>query len=114
MTSHMAEAIKILESTTSGAVGQTYSLLQLSSHADLARTEVLTLVKKLARQQHSAALAQASNFLLLALYISVTLPHSCAVQVCQTNDGFVSNAFSGMSRGFWIQTTELKSLVLIG
>jgi hypothetical protein len=55
------EAIDILKSTTSGAVGQTYSLIQLSSRADLARTEVITLVKKLAREHHSAALAQLAS-----------------------------------------------------
>jgi chromosome segregation ATPase len=50
-----------LKSTTGGAEGQTYSLLQLTSHADLARSEVVTLVKKLAREQHSAALNQLAS-----------------------------------------------------
>merc|ERR1740138_441071 len=63
----IAEAIGILQSTTSGAVGQTYSFLQASaksqmqSHADLAKTEVVALVRKLAQQHHSAALAQLSS-----------------------------------------------------
>merc|ERR1719401_2903152 len=58
---HTAE--KILKNTTSGAESQTYSLLQTSSaskmqtRADLANTEVLTVVKKLAHDHHSAALA---------------------------------------------------------
>merc|ERR1719284_409627 len=63
----IAEAKKILLSSTSGAVSQTYSLLQLrtgsqlSTNADLAKAEVVTLVKKLAREHHSAALAQLAS-----------------------------------------------------
>merc|ERR1719197_11226 len=63
----IATAEKILKESTSGAVSQTYSLLQvasgsrLQSRADLANSEVITLVKKLAREQHSAALAQLAS-----------------------------------------------------
>jgi len=63
----IAEAKKILVETTSGAVEQTYSLLQMEAQsrlhtdADLAQAEVVTLVKRLARQQHSAALAQLAS-----------------------------------------------------
>jgi chromosome segregation ATPase len=63
----IAEAKKILQETTSGAVSQSYDFLQLSvaskmkTRADLAKSEILTAVKKLARQQHSAALAQLSS-----------------------------------------------------
>jgi len=61
----IAQAIQILKETTSGAEGQTYSLIQVNSaiqsHADLARSEVVTLVKKLAREHHSAALAQLAS-----------------------------------------------------
>merc|ERR1712060_640035 len=66
----IAEAKKILMETTSGAVDQTYSLLQkqgiqtvshLHTGADLANVEVLTLIKKLAREHHSAALAQLAS-----------------------------------------------------
>merc|ERR1719230_2157425 len=63
----IATAEKILKDSTSGAVGQTYSFLQSSSfsslrtRADLANSEVITLVKKLARDQHSAALAQLAS-----------------------------------------------------
>merc|ERR1740117_1798598 len=55
----IATAEKILKESTSGAVGQTYSLLQVAiqSRADLANSEVVALVKKLARDHHSAALA---------------------------------------------------------
>lgn len=61
------EALQILRSTTSGAEGQTYSLLQVAvkstmhSHSDLVKSEVLVLVKRLAKQHHSAALAQLAS-----------------------------------------------------
>merc|ERR1719181_1685667 len=63
----IATAEKILQESTSGSVSQTYSFLQLASgsrlqsRADLANSEVLTMVKKLAREQHSAALAQLAS-----------------------------------------------------
>jgi len=63
----IAQAKKILVETTSGAVEQTYSLLQMTAHtrvrteADLAQAEVVTLVKRLAHQHHSAALAQLAS-----------------------------------------------------
>jgi len=59
----IAEAVDILKSSTSGAVGKVYSLIQVSlkSRAELAKSEVLTLIKKLARQHHSSALAQLAS-----------------------------------------------------
>jgi len=67
----IAQAIGVLKDTTSGAVSQTYSFLQESSiagagfrlhtRADLRRSEVVALVKKLAKQYHSAALAQLAS-----------------------------------------------------
>jgi peptidoglycan hydrolase CwlO-like protein len=67
----IATAKKILQDSTSGAVEQTYSLLQtgsfaqgtsqLHTRADLANSEVITLIKKLAQQQHSSALAQLAS-----------------------------------------------------
>merc|ERR1712066_459138 len=63
----IADAKNVLTSTTSGAEGQTYSLLQLGagsklqSRMDLANVEVVTMVKKLAQQHHSAALAQLAS-----------------------------------------------------
>merc|ERR1719498_968750 len=62
---HTAE--KILKDSTSGAASQTYSMLQVAassqmkSRADLANSEVIALVKKLARDHHSAALAQLAS-----------------------------------------------------
>jgi len=73
------EAIGVLQSSTSGAVGQAYSFLQVKAtssmhtRADLAKSEVLALIKKLAKQHHSAALAQlASRIAAMARYASST------------------------------------------
>merc|ERR1712079_100088 len=62
----IAEAKKLLVETTSGAEGQTYSFFQvfssrLQTRADLAHAEVVVLVKRLAREHHSAALAQLAS-----------------------------------------------------
>jgi predicted nucleic acid-binding Zn-ribbon protein len=65
----IATAKKILSETSSGAVSQSYSLFQVSSQAvsklqtraDLANVEVVRLVKKLAKDNHSAALAQLAS-----------------------------------------------------
>jgi len=65
----IATAKKILSETSSGAVSQSYSLLQVSAQsasklqtrADLANAEVVRLVKKLAKEHHSAALAQLAS-----------------------------------------------------
>merc|ERR1719262_373031 len=74
----IAEAKKILAETSAGAVEQTYSLLQVGvssrmrTRADLANTEVVTLVKQLAKKHHSAALAE------LASKISAVLQYGTA------------------------------------
>merc|ERR1719487_3116853 len=63
----IATAKKILKETTSGASDQTYSFLQMQSKAhlqsrtDLKNAEVLNIVKKLARDHHSSALAQLAS-----------------------------------------------------
>jgi chromosome segregation ATPase len=61
------KAKQILADTTKGAVEQTYSFFQFSSgirmrsKADLAGSEVIALVKKLAKEHHSSALAQLAS-----------------------------------------------------
>jgi len=57
----IAEAKKILQETTGGAVEQSYSLIQLQSRADLKKAEVLSAVKTLAKRYHSSALAQLAS-----------------------------------------------------
>jgi chromosome segregation ATPase len=65
----IAQAIDILEKTTTGAVGETYSFLQMKSSGDLAQSEAIALVRKLAHDHHSAALSQlASRLTAVAKY----------------------------------------------
>jgi len=62
----LAEATKILEDMTSGAASRTYTFIQeklsrrlrLSTSADLAGYEIVTLVNRMAKTHHSSALAQ--------------------------------------------------------
>jgi hypothetical protein len=57
----IAKAKKILEETSSGGVEQTYSFLQVSNRAQLKGSEVIAVIKRLAHDQHSAALAQLAS-----------------------------------------------------
>merc|ERR1719281_951163 len=63
----IATAKKTLLDTSAGAVEQTYSLLQVASESkmtsrtDLANAEVVDIIKRLAKQHHSAALAQLAS-----------------------------------------------------
>jgi len=59
----IATAKKILKESTSGAEAQSYSFIQMKmqTRADLANSEVITLVKRLAHDHHSAALAQLAS-----------------------------------------------------
>merc|ERR1719352_1457949 len=63
----IATARKILEETSAGAVGETYSLFQvgtgskLRTRADLANAELVNLVKHLAKKYHSSSLAQLAS-----------------------------------------------------
>merc|ERR1719329_363167 len=69
----IAKAKKILEETSSGGVAQSYSFLQIKTGTDLTNTEVITAIRQLAQQQHSAALAQlASRIAAVATYGSTS------------------------------------------
>jgi len=65
----IAEAKKILEETTGGAEGQSYSLLQMSSISKIqmrtgttaASADLVTLLKRLAQEHHSTALTQLAS-----------------------------------------------------
>jgi hypothetical protein len=65
----LAKAKKIIQTSTAGAEKQTYSFFQISSlsgsqlktSTDLRNFEVVNAVKRLAEQQHSAALAQLAS-----------------------------------------------------
>jgi len=74
----LATAKKILQETTGGAEGQAYSFFQVASTsqlqtgADLRNFEVVNVLKRLAEQQHSAALSQ------LASRVAVTIRYGHA------------------------------------
>jgi len=65
----IATAKKVLAETTSGAQAQSYSFIQaasqtgsrLQTRSDLANAEIVGLLKKLAREHHSTALAQLAS-----------------------------------------------------
>jgi len=57
----IAQARKIIAEATGGAASQTYSLLQISSRSDLKKSEVITVIKNLAKTHHSSALAQLAS-----------------------------------------------------
>lgn len=57
----IAQAKKILGGSTADAEKQTYSFMQMRTHADLAGSEVVSAVKTLAKLHHSAALAQLAS-----------------------------------------------------
>jgi peptidoglycan hydrolase CwlO-like protein len=74
----IGEAIEILKNTTGGGVSQAYSFLQeatssglrIRTRADMARSEVLAMIKKIAHQQHSAALAQLASRIMAVMRYS--------------------------------------------
>jgi chromosome segregation ATPase len=65
----IGDSIEILKNSTAGGVSQAYSFLQegtssgvrIRTRADMRRSEVLAMIKKLAKQQHSSALAQLAS-----------------------------------------------------
>merc|ERR1719465_101504 len=61
----IATAKKVLKESTGGASEQSYSFLQmksqLQSRTDMKSAEIVTIVKKLAHEHHSAALAQLAS-----------------------------------------------------
>jgi len=88
----LAEATKILESMTSGAASRTYSFLEesmvqnmkMQTEDDLVALEVVTLVRRMAKSHHSAALAQ------LASSITATAKHGAGADVFVKIKGMIS------------------------
>jgi len=72
----IAEASDVLKSSTGGAVSQTYSFLGVSaasalhSRSDMSKSEVIVLIKNLARKQRSPALAQLASRIAAAVRYS--------------------------------------------
>jgi len=106
----IATAKKMLSESSSGAVGQTYSFVQvvlqtgstLSTRADLANAEIITLVKKLAREQHSAALAQ------LASRISAVIKYgsSSGADPFEKIRGLIADMISKLEKEAQSESTE--------
>jgi len=73
----IAEAKKVLTESSSGAVEQTYSFLQVSedsrmrTRADLKRAEVVTKIKSLSKHYHSSTLAQLASRIEAAIKLGV-------------------------------------------
>jgi len=78
----LATAKKILSQTSPGAASRTYSFLEmedrsqtrstLHSHADLANAEIVSLLKKVAKENHSAVLAQLASKIAATLRYGAT------------------------------------------
>merc|ERR1719240_1753372 len=102
----LAEARKILADSTGGAVEQTYSFIQVGSglrtRADLAHIEVINLVKKLAAQQHSAALAQLASRIAAVVKYGATGGEDPFVKV----RGLISNLIAKLEAEAGADATE--------
>merc|ERR1719197_2043740 len=66
----LAMAKKAVVENTAGAAGQTYSFMQLSSTSDLHKTEMIQLIKDLAKKQNAPALAQLASRIGSAIKLS--------------------------------------------
>jgi hypothetical protein len=98
--SAIATAEKILKESTGGAVEQSYSLLQLQSRTDMKNAEVVTLVKKLARDHHSAALAQ------LASRIKAVMAYGGGDDVFAKVKGLISDMIAKLEKEAEAEATE--------
>jgi len=96
----IATAEKILRESTGGAVEQSYSFLQLKSRTDMKNAEVVTLVKKLAKQQHSAALAQ------LASRIKAVMAYGATDDVFAKVKGLISDMIAKLENEAKEEATE--------
>merc|ERR1719160_554050 len=66
----LAMAKKAVVENTSGAAGQTYSFMQLSSSRDLHQTEAIQYIKNLAKKHNAPALAQLASRISSAMKLS--------------------------------------------
>jgi len=57
----LATAKKVIQESTGGAAGQSYSFLQVTSGAELANVEAVRFIRNLARKSNSPALAQLAS-----------------------------------------------------
>merc|ERR1740139_571992 len=101
----IAKARKIISETTGGAVGQSYSFLQISTRADLKRSEVVTVVANLAKKHHSAALAQ------LASRISAVVKYGGGDDVFAKIKGLVSDMIAKLEKEAEEDATERHTVM---
>jgi hypothetical protein len=104
----VATAKKLITESASGAVGQTYSFLQSSSssslatRADLANAEIIQLVKKLAKEHHSAALAQLASRISVVMKYGQSSGEDPFVKV----KGLISDMISKLEKEAQSESTE--------
>jgi len=96
----IAKAKKILQETSSGGVEQTYDFLQISTRAQLKNSEVIAAIKKLAKQQHSSALAQ------LASRISAVAKYGAADDVFAKIKGLITDMIAKLEKEAEEDATE--------
>merc|ERR1719272_2279768 len=66
----LATAKKVIQESTGGAAGQSYSFLQVTSGAELANVEAVRFIRNLARKSNSPALAQLASRMSSAMKLS--------------------------------------------
>jgi len=96
----IAQARKIIEEATGGAASQSYSLLQISSRSELKNSEVLTVIKNLAKKQHSSSLAQ------LASRIDAVMRYGGADDVFAKIKGLIGDMISKLEKEAEEDATE--------
>jgi chromosome segregation ATPase len=96
----IAKAKKILQETSSGGVEQTYDFLQISTRAQLKNSEVIAAIKKLAKQQHSSALAQ------LASRIAAVAKYGAADDVFAKIKGLITDMIAKLEKEAEEDATE--------
>jgi len=94
----IAKAKKILEETSSGAVQQSYSFLQVS--ASSRNNKVLTTIKSLAKKHHSSALAQ------LASRMQTVMKYGSGADVFAKIKGLVSDMIAKLEKEAEEDATE--------
>jgi len=96
----IAKAKQILQETSKGGVEQTYDFLQISSRAELRNSEVIAAIKKLAKQQHSAGLAQ------LASRIAAVAKYGAADDVFAKIKGLITDMIAKLEKEAEEDATE--------
>lgn len=98
----IAEAKKVLQATTSGGETQAYGFMQISSRADLKNVEVVTVVRNLAKKQHSSALAQLASRIEAVAEFGATAGEDPFVKI----KGLISNMITKLEKQAGADATE--------